>query len=651
VGTSAWRPAAQVLPLALELAFEPRDPYRVLELLTLPVGPFRGRLGRMLARAVARQPGIGGQEWERRKAAAAMSLRERQVHIWKTEGTSDAEADALADLHVADRMQRVRDWLETPGAKDGVASRALLLETTERVRKWLQPQAAPDGDRVQIYGAAYAQAKAFTEALVHHPAHTLTREDAQHLFDTVARGAERHDLFVEQAGRAPHVDHPSALIASAPTVVFWNFVAGTERRPLSIPWNAAEQRALEGVGVMFVDPARQLSAEANAWRRAVLAARERVVFVVPRSHKGTAMSAHPLWDEILARLAIDEDPAAVSRLTRDVAMVLRTGGQELAQVEELPPIPLPDARPVWNLPPDTLLGDDAIGISATAVQTLVSCPLAWVLGHRADLDSGAVAKVATGSLLNGNLSHRLVEELYKASAFDLDEGAFLARVDDVQEALVRAEGATLLLQGAAFEHAQLSRQIRHAMRELHRYLRTAGFRIAAVEETVSMQTPAGNMHGRLDVRLVDKNGKDALLDLKWGASTYRSLLEKGRAIQLAVYSLSLKKTHASVPPAAYYAISNAKVLTADPRMKAPTTLEGISLEETWRRVERTRAAVQASLAKGTVPVADTRRALPLLEQLKVPEDQRETYYESEREAQCKYCEFPALCGRAWEGLQ
>ncbi len=54
--TSEWRPALQVLPLAVELAFEPRDPYRVLELLTLPVGPFQGLVGSELAGALALKP-------------------------------------------------------------------------------------------------------------------------------------------------------------------------------------------------------------------------------------------------------------------------------------------------------------------------------------------------------------------------------------------------------------------------------------------------------------------------------------------------------------------------------------------------------------------------------------------------------------------
>ena len=50
-------------------------------------------------------------------------------------------------------------------------------------------------------------------------------------------------------------------------------------------------------------------------------------------------------------------------------------------------------------------------------------------------------------------------------------------------------------------------------------------------------------------------------------------------------------------------------------MKAPKTIEGISLEETWKRVTKTKTAVRESLARGQVPVANTRRALPLLKQL------------------------------------
>jgi hypothetical protein len=86
-------------------------------------------------------------------------------------------------------------------------------------------------------------------------------------------------------------------------------------------------------------------------------------------------------------------------------------------------------------------------------------------------------------------------------------------------------------------------------------------------------------------------------------------------------------------------------------MNAPTTLAGPTLKETWAQVERTRAAVSAALARGEIAVANTRHALPLLEQLGVSSDQRSKFYEPEREKACDYCTVSALCGRAWEELQ
>ena len=60
---SLWRPASQVLPLALSLVWKPLDPHRLLEFLTHPVCPVRQPLRSRLARVVANTPGIGGADW------------------------------------------------------------------------------------------------------------------------------------------------------------------------------------------------------------------------------------------------------------------------------------------------------------------------------------------------------------------------------------------------------------------------------------------------------------------------------------------------------------------------------------------------------------------------------------------------------------
>jgi hypothetical protein len=99
-----------VLPLALELTFEPKDPYRALELLTLPAGPFRGVAGYRLTRALLQSPGVGSPAW----------------------GSAKTE---LAKLPEADWGARIAEWFEEKGA-DPVAgaSKGALLAVTERVR-------------------------------------------------------------------------------------------------------------------------------------------------------------------------------------------------------------------------------------------------------------------------------------------------------------------------------------------------------------------------------------------------------------------------------------------------------------------------------------------------------------------------------------
>jgi hypothetical protein len=84
---SAWRPACQLLPLALELAYAPRDPYRMLELVTLPLGPFEGWVGLQLARAISKSPGIGGRAWLEAKRA----ISEASERAWSSPDYNAAE--------------------------------------------------------------------------------------------------------------------------------------------------------------------------------------------------------------------------------------------------------------------------------------------------------------------------------------------------------------------------------------------------------------------------------------------------------------------------------------------------------------------------------------------------------------------------------
>ena len=61
---SAFRPTLQVLPLAIEILWEPLNFYGLLQFLTHPVCPISAFARRRLAGKLADKPGIGGESWQ-----------------------------------------------------------------------------------------------------------------------------------------------------------------------------------------------------------------------------------------------------------------------------------------------------------------------------------------------------------------------------------------------------------------------------------------------------------------------------------------------------------------------------------------------------------------------------------------------------------
>ena len=157
---SAWRPVFQVLPLVMELLWEPLNPHRLLEFLTHPVGPLPRRIRQPLAEVVAKEPGIGGKRWrdEIAKMLGAELLRGDDPDNAKT------AAAKLADS--------IEFWLgherfaELPGA-----TMKVIGKRAAAVADWLSGITAivssdPDRtDEVDLLHRAQSQVREFNEAI------------------------------------------------------------------------------------------------------------------------------------------------------------------------------------------------------------------------------------------------------------------------------------------------------------------------------------------------------------------------------------------------------------------------------------------------------------------------------------------------------
>lgn len=635
--TSPWRAALQVLPLALELVFEPKDPCRVLDLLGVPGGPFRGRVGRQLARALARSPGIGSPAWEKAKAELA--------EIADVASGESGRADPSASS--AEVVRRIETWLEAPGADPSLGvTRASLGKVVERVHDWLLARIAALPDDGTLLAAASVAAE-IRAALDRDPRDRFDPFAVRQLAALALGDGSSQRSLPEQSGRIDHVDHAGALMVARKNVVWW-FFADTGRRPKRLPWRRHELQALNAAGVTFADPRARLTEVARQRRRALLCATERLVLVAPRACARDRLALDPIWQDIQAAAQLDD--AACHRVTLAVRMLRQTTAPSLLPSPRqvaLPLAPLPGGRTEWEIDPMHL--SVRRPFSATSVSALLACPLRWVFAHASELKSTRL-DLPPMHRLAGNLGHRLVERLHEAGAFDEVDALLEERARAELEELIRREGALLTRPGMSFERAQIAAQLLSATVELQRALRRSGLRIIRVEHELRMPWRGGDFLGRIDVVVASPDGGEHILDLKWGSTSYRDALREGRALQLAAYSALGTHQCGKRPDAGFFSLRRAKLFgLVGSALPLDEWIRGSSLDATWQAANRSMDAVEASLRRGAVPVTGLQRSLPLLDALGIAPSEQPSYFSVNRKKVCEHCDFDALCGRRWEG--
>jgi len=640
--SSHWRAALQVLPLALELAFEPKDPYRVLELLTLPVGPFLGLAGRHLARALAKSPGIGSPLWEATKIELAKVL-----DSYAKRGPSGAHGSSEDDS--GDRLlRRIAEWFEQPGA-DAVtgASKADLQAVVERVRTWLISRLPGAPDDATLL-AAVRHTSALKAALDSDPRSTLNLVEVRRLAESILTSGTQVELIKERVGRIDHVDSPGGLGVPREVVVWWHFVSA-DPSPAGLPWRRQELTALSAAGVQFPEPRARLENEAVSWRRAVLAATQQLILVVPATSAGTKLSPHPLWDEIVARTRLnDRAEAQVCVSTRELISSPPRDLLECPRLEALEPVALPGGQQEWVVPAEHMVPMDHF--SSSSLNSLLGCPLQWVLQYRARLNAGGHS-LPPLHMLSGTLGHRLVEILHGQGAFDLTDARLQECAECEVDALFVREGSSLLRAGMAFERSQLRRQLVRAVIVLARALRAADLHIVAVEKPLEAEWRDVKLSGSIDLLVATLAGVHAVIDMKWGIVNYRELLERGEALQLAVYAFATaaERGEHHFPEAGYFSLKQGKLFgLATQLWPHAEQIVGPSLGDTWKRIEATVERVNLHVMNGRFPVTGVRRSMPLLRAIGVPEDAQATHLALTPEASCTYCNFEAVCGRRWE---
>ena len=359
-------------------------------------------------------------------------------------------------------------------------------------------------------------------------------------------------------------------------VIWWGFLGG-DAGPSPEPWTAAEREALAARGVSVAAPGARRGAESSGWRRPVLAAAERLVLVRWRLEGAAPTLAHPLADEIAARL----DRALAPCTVTSEAVLARSARHVVAACSDRAPAPEVAPRAVFRVPQEIIATDR---LSPSSLEKLLGCPVAWVLEYAAGLRRRGMARIPSGGRLLGTFAHALLEDLLHGDGrLDLatgtpDEAA--ERAGRAFDARVASEAAPLVARGAEVERHRAREVVREAARALFALLQAGGWRVRATEEAL-----AGRFEGA-DLAGSATSSSRRTADPRCSTSSSRASAPSARSSRAGrrCRSRSTRSWRADggpLPPTGYFVIDHGELLTVDRgAFPGARELAGASMEET-----------------------------------------------------------------------
>jgi hypothetical protein len=556
---SAFRPALQVLPLTMELLWNPLNYYALVQFLTHPVCPIPGFARRKLAEKVADTPGVGGEYWQR-------TLEEIEAHY------GDERAPKVRE-EIATWIEHVRFRTEEGAKIDAV------IERVRRLAEFFRLRLGETNDAKRLaFHAGYGQCKACLDSLkglmVQGMGDIRPRQLQKLVAQVTAKGSD-NQLWPAEVGAQQAVTQPGAVVEPTQRIIWWQLAMPS--LPDSDPWSSSEIRALKEAGVALPDVSGRLERVAKEWLRPVMAAREQLVLVLPPPGE----EVHPLWQMISA---VVEQPK-VKRLEE----LLSSGGNAMVTVT---PVPLPAAKRWWNLPDEV-----AVSLrekeSFSSLELLLFNPYQWLLRYPAALRPSRLVSVGGDFRIMGNLAHGLVERYFlRPDSLAMSDAEFDAWFAEAFAEIIDQEGAILRIPGRGADLDNFRFYLHRSMRTLREQVNRAGTVKVVPEGIVTGQFEGGELAGSADLIMQNARGDLAIVDMKWsGIKKFPEKLKENRHLQLAIYAELLRQEKGEWPSIAYYILDRARFFAPDERFfpdaEVVQSASGENTTQLWERFLKT----------------------------------------------------------------
>ncbi|PSR14596.1 MAG: hypothetical protein DA408_11100 [Bacteroidetes bacterium] len=515
---SLARPSLQVLKLAPVFLWEPIDPYKIMEFVSLSVKPLEPGLAQRIAAFLADTPGLFSDRWygmirdyfdqelplrlQKKNKQTTEQVRQ-EFNFWFNRKRVDSRYEQIEKSQVKQIYAHLQQWAAEAAREDDVPTLLVLA----------------------------AQARKIVELLDALPEERLGYLELERIVRTIYEPAPLH-YREPQADRLPVVAHPGAVVGPVPELIWWDFF---EREPdyFFARWYPQELQELKTLGIVPESPDDQNQRLVAQRKRPVQWTQERLVLCQPANCDGQPVQLHPLLGDLMAAFGEDLTAITLHIDRQEVGEGWRKSILVLPQMQQETPRLLKAPVPFLTVERSLLARAEE---TPTSLESLLYYPYQWVFRHHLKLRQSSILSVVQDMRLLGNLAHRLLEKLL-AQQFTAWKKAQLDEwVTAEIPQLLQKEGATLLMYGREPDRIAFTKHMKYAAWSLISLLKQNEWTVLATEQELRGEIGALAISGRADL-VLQRGAERAIVDLKWrGIGRYTNMLSSEEDIQLALYA-------------------------------------------------------------------------------------------------------------------
>ncbi len=538
---SLARPTLQILKLVTVFLWNPIDPFKILEFVSLSVKPLADDLATAIANQMARTPGLNGEGW--------FIVINRYFEELKERASTDPNINAGKIEKQFDFWfnRRRYDMSQTVPKKE-------VIEIFSYLEEWAFKKFDEGGGKNNSLLVLSEQSKRIKELLEALPEIELTYLELERIVRTIYEPTPI--VFQEcEVGHLPHVLHNSAIIQAVKDLLWWNF---SQNEPVHFfsRWYQKERSYFKILNIQLETPEREN--DLLIWQRSrpVLNTSERLLLVMPEIVDGSEVHPHPLFGDLeasfedLGPITLEIDSTKGKQQFEKHFLLPREIKIEHRQLGKPKPfLKISNLEKLAQREHETL----------TSLETLFYYPYQWVFKYKIKLHKSSILSVVQDNTLMGNLAHRFFEKLFAQDVSGWGRPQVEKWIDDQAGKLLAREGAVLLMYGREPEKVAFINRVKYAAWSMVSLIQENHWKVKQTEMDLGGKFLDKPVKGIADL-VLEKDGELSVIDLKWrGAARRERIIRNEEDLQLVLYAKLLTEDN-TWAHTAYFIMENGKLI-------------------------------------------------------------------------------------------